>query len=140
MWVQKSLTLTSRPSGYHLVTDEVLRGVPELSDVRVGILQVFIQHTSASLTLNENADPTVRQDFRSFSDRLIPEGQSIFLHTDEGPDDMPAHLKASIIGGSSLMLPVTDGQLAIGIWQGIYLCEHRNHGGARRILLTLNGE
>ena len=122
------------------MTDEVLDQLPELSEFNVGMLNVFIQHTSASLTLNENADPTVRDDFLSFVDRLVPEGEHYFLHTDEGPDDMPAHLKSSIVGGSSLTLPVSKGRLAVGTWQGIYLCEHRNYGGSRRLVLTLNGE
>lgn len=139
MWVQHELTLKPRPRGFHLVTDEVLGAVPELRNVRVGLLHILIQHTSASLTLNENADPTVRQDFESFFNRTVPENQPYYRHDDEGPDDLPAHIKSSLLG-SSLTLPVTNGQLNLGIWQGIYLCEHRNHGGARQLVLTLQGE
>jgi secondary thiamine-phosphate synthase enzyme len=139
MWVQHEVTLKPRPRGFHLVTDEVLRAVPELRNVRVGLLHILIQHTSASLTLNENADPTVRQDFESFFNRAVPENQPYYRHDDEGPDDLPAHIKSSLLG-SSLTLPVTNGRLNLGTWQGIYLCEHRNNGGARQLVLTLHGE
>ncbi|WP_041806655.1 secondary thiamine-phosphate synthase enzyme YjbQ [Rhodothermus marinus] len=139
MWVQRTITLRPRPRGFHLITDEVLAQLPELRSVRVGLLHVFIQHTSASLTLNENASPEVRADFERYFSRAVPDGAPYFAHTLEGPDDMPAHIKASLLG-SSLLLPVRDGRLALGTWQGIYLCEHRNHGGPRRLVLTLWGE
>ena len=121
------------------MTDEIVDGVPELRDLRVGIATVFIQHTSASLTLNENASPDVRRDFAAWFDRAVPDGASYFEHRLEGPEDMPAHLKSSLTG-SSLLLPVADGRLALGTWQGIYLCEHRDRGGARRVIVTAFGE
>lgn len=139
MWHQKEIQLRARPRGFHLITAEVLEQLPELSVVDVGLLHVHIMHTSASLTVNENADPTVRQDFERFFNRAVPENEPYFEHNDEGSDDMPAHLKASILG-SSVSLPVKAGRLNIGTWQGIYLCEHRNYGGARRLVLTLNGK
>jgi secondary thiamine-phosphate synthase enzyme len=139
VWIQVQVTLEPRPRGFHLVTDEVIAGVPELSRIRVGIALVFMQHTSASLTLNENASPDVRRDFAAWFDRAIPDGADYFRHTLEGPDDMPAHIKASLTG-SSLVLPVRDGRLALGTWQGIYLCEHRDRGGSRRLLVTAVGE
>jgi secondary thiamine-phosphate synthase enzyme len=138
MWSSHDLTFTPRPRGFHLVTDEVLAAVPELRDVRVGLLHVLLQHTSASLTLNENASPDVRRDFETWVNAAIPEDFA-WTHTLEGPDDMPAHVKASLMG-PSLTLPVRDGALALGTWQGIYLCEHRDRGGARRAVLTLQGE
>lgn len=139
MWLQKEIRLKPRQRGFHLVTTEILKQLPELSDFKVGLAHFFIQHTSASLTLNENADPTVRADFEQFFNRYVPENEPYFQHTLEGADDMPAHLKASLLG-NSLTLPITNGQLNIGIWQGIYLGEHRNHGGSRQIVVTLNGE
>jgi secondary thiamine-phosphate synthase enzyme len=139
MWIQKDIRLKPRQRGFHLVTDEILSQLPELRDFKIGLLHVFIKHTSASLTLNENADPTVRQDFESYFNRAVPEDQPYYRHMDEGSDDMPAHIKSSLLG-NSLSLPVTNGRLAIGIWQGIYLCEHRNHGGSRSLVLTLQGE
>jgi secondary thiamine-phosphate synthase enzyme len=139
VWIQVQVTLEPRPRGFHLVTDEVIAGVPELSRIRVGIALVFMQHTSASLTLNENASPDVRRDFAAWFDRAIPDGADYFRHTLEGPDDMPAHIKASLTG-SSLVLPVRDGRLALGTWQGIYLCEHRDRGGSRKLLVTAFGE
>ncbi|MDQ7039828.1 MAG: secondary thiamine-phosphate synthase enzyme YjbQ [Rhodothermus sp.] len=138
MWIQREITLRPRPRGFHLITDEVLAQLPELHAVRVGLLHVFIQHTSASLTLNENASPEVRADFERYFSQAVPDGAPYFVHTLEGPDDMPAHIKASLLG-SSLLLPVRNGRLALGTWQGIYLCEHRNRGGARRLVLTLWG-
>lgn len=135
---QTELTLAARPRGFHIITDEVVRALPELRDVEAGLLHVFIRHTSASLTINENADPTVRHDFESYFNQAVPEQESYYQHTDEGPDDMPAHLKASLLG-SSVSLPVTNGRLNLGTWQGIYLCEHRNHGGNRTLVLTLQG-
>lgn len=139
MWVQKTITLAPKQRGFHLVTREVLQQVPELAEIGMGLMTVFIQHTSASLTINENADPTVREDFENYFTRLAPENEPYYKHNDEGPDDLPAHLKSSILG-SSLTLPITDGRLNIGIWQGIYLCEHRNSGGARRLVVTVHGE
>ncbi len=139
MWLQKEIRLRPRPRGFHLITDELLREVPELRDIRIGMMNVFIMHTSASLTLNENADPTVRQDFESWFNRAVREDEPYYRHQDEGADDLPAHIKASLLG-SSLSIPIGNGQLRLGTWQGIYLCEHRNHGGSRRIVVTVNGE
>jgi secondary thiamine-phosphate synthase enzyme len=139
MWLQRSLTLDPRPRGFHLITRDVLAALPELREVRAGLLHVFIRHTSASLTLNENASPDVRRDFESWANEAVPEDAPYWTHTDEGPDDMPAHIKASLMG-PSLTLPVSGGRLAVGTWQGIYLCEHRDRGGARSLVLTLQGE
>ncbi len=138
-WFQKTLGLRARPRGFHLVTDEIVRQLPELADLKVGILHVFIQHTSASLTINENADPTVRRDFEGHFNRAVPEGEPWYQHRDEGDDDLPAHIKSSILG-SSVSIPVSGGRLALGTWQGIYLCEHRDQGGARRLVATLWGD
>ncbi|MCB0008732.1 MAG: secondary thiamine-phosphate synthase enzyme YjbQ [Anaerolineales bacterium] len=137
-WLQKELTLAPRPRGFHLVTAEIVRQLPELADFKVGLAHVFIQHTSASLALNENADPTVRQDMEAHFNVLAPENAPYYRHTYEGPDDMPAHLKAVMLG-SGLTLPVRDGRFHLGTWQGIYLCEHRDHGGARRLVVTCLG-
>jgi secondary thiamine-phosphate synthase enzyme len=139
IWVQEEVRLEPRPRGFHLVTREVERGVPGLRRIAVGIAHVFIQHTSASLTLNENASPDVRRDFATWFDRAVPDGASYWTHTVEGADDMPAHVKASLLG-ASLTLPVRDGSFAVGTWQGIYLCEHRDSGGARRLTVTAFGE
>jgi secondary thiamine-phosphate synthase enzyme len=139
MWIQSEITLRPRPRGFHLVTDEVLQGVPELGSLRVGIALVFMRHTSASLTLNENASPDVRRDFAAWFDRAVPDGADYFTHTLEGDDDMPAHIKASLTE-ASLVLPVREGRLALGTWQGIYLCEHRDRGGARTLIVTAFGE
>jgi secondary thiamine-phosphate synthase enzyme len=139
MWVQREVVLRPRPRGFHLVTSEVTDALPELSDIRTGLAHIFIQHTSASLTLNENASPDVRRDFESWFDAAVPEAAPMWTHTLEGPDDMPAHIKAALLG-PSLSLPIARGRLALGTWQGIYLCEHRNAGGARRLLVTLWGE
>ena len=139
MWIQREITLRPRPRGFHLVTDEVESAVPELRDVRVGLAHVFLQHTSASLTLNENASPDVRRDFEAHFDAAVPEDARYWTHTIEGPDDMPAHIKASLMG-PSLTLPVARGRLALGTWQGVYLCEHRDHGGARSLVVTVFGE
>ena len=139
MWAQHEVVLDPRPRGFHLVTDEVVRGVPELSSLRVGLMHVFIRHTSAALTVNENADPSVRRDFRAWFDRAVPDDADYFEHTLEGPDDMTSHVKASLLG-PSLTLPVSGGRLALGTWQGIYLCEHRERGGARRLVVTVWGE
>ena len=138
MWVNRTVTLAARPRGVHLVTGEVLRGVPELADVRVGLLHVLLRHTSASLALQEDASPEVGRDLRDWLDRLAPEGPH-YEHSLEGPDDMPAHLK-SVLTGPDLLLPVVDGRLDLGTWQGIHLCEHRDRGGARSLTLTLQGE
>jgi secondary thiamine-phosphate synthase enzyme len=139
MWVQREIRLRPRPRGFHLVTGEVLEALPELRDVQVGLLHVFIRHTSAALTLNENASPDVRDDFEAYFDATVPEDAGYWTHTVEGPDDMPAHIKASLLG-PSLSLPVAGGRVALGTWQGIYLCEHRNHGGPRSLVATLSGE
>ncbi|KAB0547257.1 YjbQ family protein [Pseudomonas argentinensis] len=138
MWQQRLITLRSRPRGFHLVTDELLDSLPELASYRVGLLHLWLQHTSASLTVNENADPAVRRDFERFFRRLVPEDGAGYEHCDEGPDDLPAHFKSSLLG-VQLQLPVSSGRLALGTWQGIYLGEHREHGGARRVLATLQG-
>ncbi len=139
MWIQKTFQLPPKSRGFHLITREVVSAVPELALVRIGLLHVFIQHTSASLTLNENADPDVRRDLEIHLDHLVPDGATHFIHTLEGADDMPAHVKASLLG-SALSIPVRDGQLALGTWQGIYLGEHRDHGGSRQLVLTLQGD
>ncbi len=138
-WMQRRVTLDPKPRGFHLVTDEVLGQMPEIRDVEVGILHVFIQHTSASLTINENAAPAVRGDMERHFNEMVPEEQPYYQHTIEGSDDMPAHIKASMLD-TSLSIPVQDGQLALGTWQGIYLNEHRDNGGARSLMLTLRGE
>jgi secondary thiamine-phosphate synthase enzyme len=139
MWLSRDLELAPHERGFHLITADVIGALPELERLRAGLLHVHIRHTSASLTLNENASPDVRADFASWFDRAVPEGAPYWRHTLEGPDDMPAHIKASLLG-PSLTLPVRDGQLALGTWQGIFLCEHRDRGGARSLVLTLNGE
>ena len=139
MWIGRDVVLDARPRGFHLVTREIVAALPELSDVAVGLLHVHLRHTSAGLTLNENASPDVRADFASWFDRAVPEDAPYWRHTLEGPDDMPAHVKASLLG-ASLTLPVRDGALALGTWQGVYLCEHRDRGGPRTVTLTLHGE
>jgi secondary thiamine-phosphate synthase enzyme len=139
MWLQREITLHPQPRGFHLVTREVLEALPELRDVEIGLVHLFIQHTSASLTLNENASSDVRRDFEAHFNEAVPEDAPYWTHTAEGPDDMPAHIKASLLG-PALTLPVSGGQLALGTWQGVYLCEHRDHGGSRRLLATLWGE
>ena len=139
MWLQKEMQLKPRQRGFHLVSNEILQELPELTEYKIGLLNILIKHTSASLTINENADPSVRKDFESYFNLAVPENQPYYLHNDEGSDDMPAHLKASILG-ASLCIPITNGRLNLGTWQGIYLCEHRNHGGARQLILTLQGE
>ncbi|MBF6648418.1 secondary thiamine-phosphate synthase enzyme YjbQ [Methylobacter sp. BlB1] len=139
MWIQKEFKLKARPRGFHLVTDEVLSALPELANIRCGLLHLLLKHTSASLTLNENADMTVRQDFERFFNRAVPENEPYYRHNYEGSDDLPAHLKSSILG-ATLTIPITNGRLNLGIWQGIYLCEHRNHGGSRSLVATIQGE
>ena len=138
-WLQEEIRLEARPRGFHLVTREVESAVPGLSRFRVGIAHVFIRHTSASLTLNENASPDVRRDFREWFDRAVPDGAAYFAHTLEGADDMPAHIKSSLTG-SSVSIPLSGGRFALGTWQGIYLCEHRDSGGPRSLLVTAWGE
>ncbi len=135
---QKELKLPSYRRGFHLITKLVLENIPEISQIHTGMLQVFIKHTSASLTINENADPTVLQDFESHLNVLVPENAPYYKHTYEGSDDMPAHIKASLLG-ASIQIPITNGKLNLGIWQGIYLCEHRNNGGSRSIVITAFG-
>ena len=139
MWIQKEILLNPRQRGFHLITDEVLKHLPEVQEIEVGTIQVFIKHTSASLTINEDADPTVRGDFESHFNQMVPENAPYYQHTFEGPDDMPAHLKSSILG-SSVSIPITDGKLNLGTWQGIYLCEHRNRGGSRKLVVTIQGK
>jgi secondary thiamine-phosphate synthase enzyme len=138
LWFQRQIALAARSRGCHLVTREVLQALPELAQIRTGLLHVFIQHTSASLTINENADADVRVDLESSLNALAPQ-DAPYVHTLEGPDDMPAHVKASLMG-SSVSIPIASGQLLLGTWQGIYLCEHRNRGGSRNLVLTLSGE
>lgn len=137
--LQKEITLSSKRRGFHLVTREIIEQVKELSEYTVGIAHIFICHTSASLTINENASPEVREDFESHFNEYVPEEAPYYEHTLEGPDDMPAHIKASILG-SSVTVPVKDGRLNLGTWQGIYLCEHRNQGGSRKLIVTIIGE
>ena len=136
---QQTLTLPQKPRGFHLITTEIVRALPAIANMKTGMCQVFIQHTSASLTINENADPTVRMDFEMFFNKTVKENDPDYKHDYEGADDMPAHLKASILG-SSVMIPVRNGRLALGTWQGIYLCEHRNQGGSRSLVITAWGE
>jgi secondary thiamine-phosphate synthase enzyme len=137
-WFQKEISLSPKPRGFHIVTGEVLNMIPELSEFRVGVAHIFICHTSASLTLNENVSPDVRTDFESSFNVLVPENESYYRHTLEGSDDMPAHIKSSILG-SSITVPVTKGRFNLGTWQGIYLCEHRNRGGSRKLIVTICG-
>ena len=137
-YIQRELQLSAYRRGFHLITDTIIRALPELAALQQGLLHVFIKHSSASLTVNENADPTVRGDFERFFSRAVPENEPYYQHNDEGPDDMPAHLKASLLG-SSVTLPVTAGRLNLGIWQGIYLGEHRDHASGRTLVLTLHG-
>ena len=136
-WIQKEIILPPHPRGYHIITDLIKDKLDEMNDINIGIAHIFIKHTSASLTINEDADPTVLIDFESHMNKVVPENAPYYHHTIEGPDDMPAHLKSSILG-SSLTIPITKGQFNLGTWQGIYLCEHRNHGGSRKLLITIN--
>jgi len=136
---QHKLSLKEKRRGFHLITHEIENAVPEINNISIGLCQVFIQHTSASLSINENADPTVRKDFETYFNKAVPENDPDYLHDDEGPDDMPAHLKASLLG-CSVLIPVRNGELALGTWQGIYLCEHRNYGGERNLVITIWGE
>ncbi|RME81611.1 MAG: YjbQ family protein [Caldilineae bacterium] len=137
-WFQREIVLRPRARGFHLITQEILQQVPEIRQLRVGIAHLFLKHSSASLALNENADPTVRSDMEAFFNRMVPEDAPYFEHTYEGPDDMPAHIKAVMLG-STLTIPISDGRFNLGTWQGIYLCEHRNRGGSRRLVVTLRG-
>ena len=139
MWIQRRFALPAHHRGFHLVTNEVLSHLPEVQAVEIGVLHLFIQHTSASLTINENADPDVRHDMETYFNAIAPEQGLPLRHTLEGPDDMPAHVKSSLLG-PSLSIPISGGQLALGTWQGIYLCEHRNHGGSRRLVATIHGQ
>ena len=139
MWIQREIRLEARPRGFHLITSEVEQALPELPDLSVGLANLLLKHTSASLTLNENASPDVRRDFASWFDRAVPEDAPYWTHTLEGSDDMPAHVKASLTG-NSLVLPISGGRFALGTWQGIYLCEHRDSGGPRTLLCTAFGE
>ncbi len=136
---QTQLNLKPYSRGFHLITDTILKNIPEIKNIKTGMLQIFIKHTSASLTINENADPTVRIDFENHFNKMIPENMPYYQHDYEGDDDMPAHLKNAVLG-SSLQIPITDGKLNMGIWQGVYLCEHRNYGGSRSLVLTMFGE
>lgn len=136
---QQSLALRERKRGFHIITDEIEYALPQIDEINIGICQVFIQHTSASLTINENADPTVRVDFEMFFNKTVKENDPDYEHDYEGSDDMPAHLKSALLG-SSVTIPIRNGRLALGTWQGIYLCEHRNHGGQRRLIITVWGE
>ncbi len=139
MILQKEITLKPKPRGFHLVTDEIVSQLPSLENISKGIAHIFIKHTSASLTINENADPTVRSDIETYFNKIVPENAQYYQHTLEGTDDMTSHIKSSMIG-SSVSLPITNGKFNLGIWQGIYLCEHRNNGGSRKIVITLIGE
>ncbi|AKH20703.1 secondary thiamine-phosphate synthase enzyme YjbQ [Sedimenticola thiotaurini] len=139
MWIQKEISLKPRPRGFHLITDEIEQAIGEIGTIKTGLLNLFIKHTSAALTINENADPTVRADFESFFNRAVPENEPYYRHTLEGSDDLPAHLKSSILG-PGVQIPISNGRLNMGTWQGIYLCEHRNQGGSRRVVITLQGE
>ncbi|PWC15757.1 hypothetical protein B4923_01180 [Brenneria roseae subsp. americana] len=139
MWIQHEIRLKPKTRGFHLITDEVLAQVKTLRQINVGLMHVFIKHTSAALTINENADPTVRQDFENFFNHLVPEDEPYYRHVYEGSDDMPAHLKGSLLG-NNLTIPISNGRLNLGTWQGIYLCEHRNHGDSRTLIITIQGE
>jgi secondary thiamine-phosphate synthase enzyme len=139
MWVQRRITIDKKQKGFHLITDQVLNEIPEINKIHIGLLHLFILHTSASITLNENMDKTVRDDFESYFNHLVPENQPYFKHVYEGPDDMPSHLKSSILG-SSIFIPISNSCLQLGTWQGIYLCEHRKHAPKRDMILTIQGE
>ena len=135
---QKEIILKPQVRGFHLITRQILEQVPEIKEINIGWMQLFIKHTSASLTINENADPSVRTDFESHMNEMVPEDAPYYIHTYEGSDDMPAHIKASLMG-ASVQVPITNGRLNLGIWQGVYLCEHRNHAGSRRLVVTILG-
>lgn len=139
MWIQKKIKLAAKHRGFHLITDEIIQELEELRQIKLGLLHLFLQHTSASLAINENADPDVRMDMESYFNHAVVENEPYYRHVMEGSDDMPAHIKAVILGGD-LTIPIAKGRLQMGIWQGIYLCEHRNYAGNRNIIVTLNGE
>jgi len=139
MWHQTKITLAAKSRGFHIITDEVLNEIPQIKQIDTGLAHIFIQHTSASLTINENADPSVRRDFATHFKRMVPEDTSMYEHTLEGPDDMTSHIKSSMLG-HSVTIPISSGKLNLGTWQGIYLCEHRNNGGHRKLIVTLHGE
>jgi secondary thiamine-phosphate synthase enzyme len=136
---RQELQLKERKRGFHIITEEIIQALPQINEIKMGICQVFIQHTSASLTINEDADPAVRKDFETYFNKLVPDADKNYQHNEEGPDDMPAHLKNSLLG-SSVTIPVHNGKLALGPWQGIYLCEHRNYGRRRNVVITAWGE
>lgn len=138
-WIQRKIQLKPRPRGFHLITDEILLDLPALKEIKIGTAHIFIKHTSASLSINENFDPDVRTDLESHFNKLAPENAPYYTHTSEGVDDMPSHIKASLLG-CSLTIPVSNGNFNLGTWQGIYLCEHRNNGGSRKIVVTISGE
>jgi secondary thiamine-phosphate synthase enzyme len=138
-FIQKRITLSARERGFHIITDEILQEIPKISQIKTGLAHIFIQHTSASLTINENADPSVRRDFATHFKRMVPEDLSLYEHTQEGADDMTSHIKSSLLG-PSVSIPITNGKFNLGTWQGIFLCEHRNHGGQRKLVVTLFGE
>tara|TARA_Y100000817_G_scaffold283947_1_gene250191 strand:- start:120 stop:548 length:429 start_codon:yes stop_codon:yes gene_type:complete len=138
-WFQKNITIEKKNRGFHLITDELLNKVPDIETFKIGILHIFIMHTSASITINENADSTVRDDMESHFNKFVPENQNYYRHTFEGSDDMPAHIKAITIG-NNVAIHISDGHLCLGTWQGIYLCEHRNHANGRKLMVTINGE
>ena len=139
MWTQKEIIIKNKSRGFHLITDEIIKKLPELKKINIGILHIFINHTSASLPMNENADSSVRTDLESHFNRMVPEKKEFYTRTFEGEDDMPAHLKAAILG-NSLSIPIKNGNLNLGIWQGIFLCEHRNKINSRKITVAINGE
>lgn len=139
IWHQKEISLAAKGRGFHLVTDEILKHIPEIKKIKIGTAHIFIKHTSASLAINENADPSVRIDLETHFNKIIPEDMPYYQHNTEGSDDMPAHIKSVVIG-SSLLIPITNGRLNLGTWQGIYLCEHRDYGGQRKIVITISGE
>ena len=139
IWHQKEISLAAKGRGFHLVTDEILKHIPEIKKIKIGTAHIFIKHTSASLAINENADPSVRIDLETHFNKIIPEDMPYYQHNTEGSDDMPAHIKSVVIG-SSLLMPITNGRLNLGTWQGIYLCEHRDYGGPRKIVITISGE
>lgn len=139
MWIQKEIQLSPKSRGYHIITGEIIREVPDIKKISTGLAHIFIKHTSAGLTINENADPSVRRDFESHFNRTVPEDSSLYEHTLEGTDDMTSHIKSSLMG-TSVSIPISNGQFNLGTWQGIYLCEHRNRGGSRKLVITLHGE
>ena len=138
MWIQKNISIEKKQKGFHLITNQVLNQIPEINKINIGLFHLFILHTSASITINENMDKTVRDDFESYFNHLVPENLPYFKHIYEGPDDMPSHLKSSILG-SSVFIPISKGSFRLGTWQGIYLCEHRNHGSIRKLIATIQG-